>query len=101
MAAAEEWADHRLMEEEAALETKVEQALLEIEHLVSGVTSVEFDLDGTTVRYDPTADLGEFLATRATEAGIDEATLLRLYVDLFARVFLERDDEQPPTGPLR
>jgi hypothetical protein len=101
IAAAEEWAERRLSDREAALETKVEQALLEVEHLVSGVHEVTFEVDGTTVTYEPTAALSGFLARKAEETGLDESAVLELYVDLFARAFLEEatDEERPPNAP--
>lgn len=98
-AAAEEWGEARLMEFEDAMESKVEQALLEIEHLVSGATSVAFDVDGTTVRHHPSDDLAAFLADQAAETGLDESAVLKLHVDLFARVFLEEETERPPNAP--
>ncbi|MFA1610026.1 hypothetical protein [Halobellus rubicundus] len=98
-AAAEEWGEQRLMDTEEALETKVEQALLEIEHLVAGVHEVEFTVDGREVRYEPTDDLAAFLESQAAEAGIDEAAVLKLHVDLFASVFLDDDEERPPNAP--
>jgi len=98
-AAAEEWGEKRLMETEEALETKVEQALLEIEHLVSGVHEVEFAVDGREVHYDPTDELASFLESQAAAASIDEATVLRLHVNLFASVFLDDDEERPPNAP--
>ena len=95
--AAEEWADARMMDSEEALEVKAEQALLEIEHLVSGATEVEFAVDGRTVSHEPSDDLVDFLAAQADESGLDEERLLKLHVDLFARVFL--DEDRPPNAP--
>lgn len=99
--AAAEWADQRLMEEEDALETKVEQALLEIEHLVSGGTEVTFELeeDGERVRFAPSDELAAFLEGQADESGLEVERLLRLHVDLFANVFLDEDSERPPNAP--
>lgn len=98
--AAEEWGEARMMETEEAMEAKAEQALLEIEHLVANAYEVEFEVDGRTVRHEPSDDLREFLASQAEETGLDEATVLKLHVDLFARVFLDDDDEErPPNAP--
>lgn len=99
LAAAEEWGDTRMMDTEDALETKVEQALLEVEHLVSGAYETEFEVDGRTVTHEPTDELAAFLEQQAASAGLDEATLLELYVDLFARVFLDEGEERPPNAP--
>lgn len=96
--AAEEWGDTRMMDPEDALEVKAEQALLEIEHLVSGATEVEFDVDGRTVSHEPSDDLETFLAEQAEESGLSEERLLKLHVDLFARVFLD-EDSRPPNAP--
>ncbi|QLG61402.1 hypothetical protein [Halorarum salinum] len=100
-AAADEWADQRMMEEEEALEVKLEQALLEIEHLVSGATEVTFELEdgGELVRFAPSDDLEAFLASQAGSADLAPERLLALHVDLFASVFLEGDDERPPNAP--
>lgn len=97
--AAEEWADARMIEFEGAMETKAEQALLEIEHLVSGATDVEFDVDGEEVHHHPSDELRAFLDRQAAESGIDPATLLKLHVDLFARTFLDDDTKRPPNAP--
>jgi hypothetical protein len=100
VAAAEEWGEARLEEKDEALETKVEQALLEVEHLVSGAHEVDFEVDGRTVHHDPTDELAEFLERQADAKGIDESEVLALYVDLFARVFLDEQDRPsnaPPT----
>ena len=99
--AADEWADARLMEREEALEVKVEQALLEIEHLVSGATEVAFEVDGRTVRHDPSDDLVAFLDRQAEETGLDPGEVLKLHADLFARVFLEQDTSSPSNAPPR
>lgn len=100
-AAAEEWADRRLEETEEALETKVEQALLEIEHLVSSGYEVEFDVDGHEIRFEPTEELSEFLSRQADETGLTESAVLKLHVDLYANTFLEEAEEQgrPPDTP--
>ena len=100
-AAADEWADQRLMEDEEALEVKVEQALLEIEHLVSGATEVTFELEeeGELVRFAPSDDLDAFLAEQSDAAGLPPEKLLALHVDLFASVFLEGDTQRPSNAP--
>lgn len=95
-AAAEEWGDARMMDFESAMESKVEQALLEIEHLVADAHEVEFSVDGTEVRHHPSQDLASYLADQAEGTGLDESTVLKLHVDLFARVFLEDDIQRPP-----
>ena len=99
--AASEWADQRMMEDEEALEVKVAQALLEIEHLVSGGTQVTFELedDGQRVRFSPSDDLATFLERQAEESGLPAERLLRLHVDLFANVFLDEDSERPSNAP--
>ena len=99
--AAADWGDARLMDDEEALETKVEQALLEIEHLIAGATEVSFEVDDRTVRYEPTPELASFLETQAAETGTEEAVLLRSYADLFARTFLDEDVSRPPNAPPR
>lgn len=101
VAAAEAWAESRMTDTETALETKVEQALLEVEHLVSGAYEVEFEVDGRTVEYEPTPELTAFLEQQAESAGLDRSTLLKLHVDLFANAFLEDadDEERPPNAP--
>lgn len=96
--AAEEWGEARMMEFESAMESKVEQALLEIEHLVADAHEVEFAVEGTEVRHYPTADLASFLAAQAELTGLDQSTVLKLHVDLFARVFLEDDIQRPPNA---
>jgi hypothetical protein len=96
--AADEWSDKRMTEREDALETKVEQALLEVEHLVSGVQDVEFEVEETTIRYEPTDDLRAFLEGQAERAGVDPATVLSMHSDLFATVFLDNYDEERPTN---
>lgn len=96
--AAEEWGEKRMMDIEEATETKVEQALLEIEHLVSGAYEVEFAVEDREVRYDPSEDLSDFLARQAEESDLSESEVLQLHVNLFARVFLD-DEERPPNAP--
>ncbi|ELY99508.1 hypothetical protein [Natrialba asiatica] len=99
--AAADWGDDRLMEETDALEVKAEQALLEIEHLVAGATDVAFDVDGDTIRHEPSEELEAFLERQADAYGIDPADVLELHVDLFARAFLEDEggSGSPPADP--
>jgi hypothetical protein len=101
LAAADEWADKRMTDREDALETKVEQALLEVEHLVSGEQDVEFDVDETTVTYEPTNELAAFLDQQAEAVGVKPADVLAMHADLFATVFLDNYDqeERPPNAP--
>ncbi|QLK26316.1 hypothetical protein HYG81_01440 [Natrinema zhouii] len=91
--AATAWGDDRLMDEEAALETKAEQALLEIEHLVSGANEVEFDVDAASgeIHHEPTDDLEGYLERQSDEFGLEPDAVLALHVDLFASAFLDRD----------
>ncbi|EMA32964.1 hypothetical protein [Haloarcula japonica] len=99
--AAQEWADRRLEEIDEAMETKVEQALLEIEHLVSQSHDVAFEVDGREIRYDPTAELAALLRRQAEESGLDESTVLKMHVDLYANTFLDEvtDEQKPPGTP--
>ena len=99
--AAEEWAEARFEEMDDALATKVEQSLLEIEHLVSGAHEVEFEVEGREIVYDPTEATEAFLSRQAERAGIDEATVLKLHVDLYSNAFLEAaaEEERPPGTP--
>lgn len=97
--AAAQWGDSRLMDEEEALEAKAEQALLEIEHLVSGASAVAFTVEGDTVHHEPSDELRAFLEDQAAESGVDPAELLGLHVDLFASVFLEEDQATPGRHP--
>lgn len=99
--AAADWGDARLMDDAEAIEVKVEQALLEIEHLVSGAHEVDFTVEGSTVHHEPTAALESFLETQASETGVAEHVLLRSYADLFARVFLDEDVSRPSNAPPR
>ena len=100
LAAADGWADKRMTDREDALETKVEQALLEVEHLVSGRESVDFDVDGETVHYEPSDELAAFLEQQAAANGIEPEAVLAMHADLFATVFLDNyDDERPPNAP--
>lgn len=100
VAAADEWAEARLEERETALETKAEQALLEIEYLVSGRTEVSFDVDAEAgqIDYAPSDELSRLLSAQAEETGLDESTILRLHVDLFVGAF-PGDDDRPPNAP--
>ena len=93
-----EWGDSRLMEEEEAIETKAEQALLEIEHLVSGATDVEFTVEGDVIHYEPSEEVEQFLERQAAESGLEPEEVLGLHVDLLARVFLEDDKTDPTAG---
>ncbi|MFB6161205.1 MAG: hypothetical protein ABEJ61_08525 [Haloferacaceae archaeon] len=97
--AATELGDRRMMDPESAMELKAEQALLEIEHLVADATEVEFEIEGWTVRHEPSDDLAAFLAEQADATGIEESTLLKLHVELFARVFLDDEGARPPNAP--
>ncbi|MFB6120601.1 MAG: hypothetical protein ABEJ68_05730 [Halobacteriaceae archaeon] len=101
--AADEWAEQRMTDPDDALETKVEQALLEVEHLASGAHDVEFSVDGRTVTHEPTAELRNLLERQAAETGLDPDAVLKLHVDLFARAFLEEAtaEERPPNAPPR
>ncbi|MDT3436476.1 hypothetical protein [Haloarcula sp. 1CSR25-25] len=100
--AAQEWADRRLEDIDTAMETKVEQALLEIEHLVSQSHEVEFEVDGREVRYEPTEELAALLRRQAEESGTDESTVLKMHVDLYANAFLDevKDEDQPAGTPV-
>jgi protein subunit release factor A len=97
--AAAEWGDARLMDEEEALEVKAEQALLEIEHLVSSAHDVEFAVEGRTIHHEPTADLEAFLETQSEATGVEADVLLRSYADLFARAYLDEDTSRPSNAP--
>lgn len=99
--AAEQWGEQRLQETDEALETKVEQALLEVEHLVSQSHDVEFDVDGRTISYEPTEELSSLLARQADELGADESAILKAHVDLYANTFLEEasEEQKPPGSP--
>lgn len=93
--AAEQWADERVMTDEAALDAKAEQSLLEIEHLVASKQSVDYELDGDELTYDPSDKLYAFLSEQAEDAGIDPERVLSMYVDLFAGAFLSDDSVTP------
>lgn len=97
--AAEDWAERQLTDPGEAMEVKAEQALLEVEHLVSGSHEVEFEVDGRTVVHHPSEALEAFLARQAAATGLDESTVLELHVDLFARAFLDDDQQRPPNAP--
>ena len=98
--AAAEWAETRMQEPEEALEQKLEQALLEVEHLASGSTELEFDLeDGDTLVYEPSDELLDLLETQAEEVDSDPATVLGLHLELFARTFLPDDSIEAGMGP--
>jgi len=98
--AADEWAEARLEDRETAIETKAEQALLEIEYLVSEATDVSFDVDAEAgeLTYAPTEALAELLSEQAAETGLDEERVLELHVDLFVGAF-SGDDDRPPNAP--
>ena len=88
-----------MIDREDAVETKVEQALLEVEHLVSGATEVTFEVEDRTVRHEASDELAELLAAQAEETGLDESELLRLHVDLFSGAFRDDDAVRPPNAP--
>ncbi|WP_226479394.1 hypothetical protein [Natrinema amylolyticum] len=93
--AATAWGDDRLMDEEDALETKAEQALLEIEHLVSGANEVEFAVDAADgeIHHEPTDALEAYLERQGEAFGLEPDAVLALHVDLFARAFLDDETE--------
>lgn len=100
--AVDQWADRRMMDREEALATKAEQALLEVEHLVSGSHDVEFEVDGREISYEPTEELSVFLDRWASETGLEESAVLAMHVDLFADAFLDEvtdGDRQPNVPP--
>lgn len=97
--AVEEWAESRMMERADALETKAEQALLEIEHLVAEAHDVEFAVDGDTIRYEPSDAVYRFLVERAEEADIDVETVTTLYINLYANAYLDSDTMRPSNAP--
>lgn len=103
LAAAEEWGNQRMEDTEEALETKAEQALLEVENLVSGAHEVDFEVDGETIRHEPSDDLRAFLEDQTEGTDLSPADLLGKHADLFATVFLDnyadeqgRPDDAPP-----
>jgi hypothetical protein len=97
--AASEWGDDRLMSTADALEAKAEQTLVEIEHLASGANEATFDVDpeAGVIRHEPSEELARLLAAQSAESGVDEATLMQFYVDLFSRAFLDSDVQRPPS----
>lgn len=97
--AASDWGEQRLQSADEALETKIEQALLEVEHLASGDTEVEFSLDDDHIVFEPSDELSRLLSEQADEAGLDPADVLAMYVDLCARVFVTDKGERPPNAP--
>lgn len=97
--AAAEWAETRMQETDEALEQKLEQALLEVEHLVSGSTEIEFELVDGTLQYQPSEELSALLAAQAERVDADPATVLELHLELFARTFLPDDSIQGGAGP--
>lgn len=88
-----------MMDPDEAVETKAEQALLEIEHLVSGATDVEFEVEDRTVRHQPSDELAELLSQQADETGLSESELLGLHADLFSGAFRDDDAVRPPNAP--
>lgn len=97
--AAAEWADARMTDQETALERKAEQALLEVEHLVSGAEAVEFAVEDGAIHVEPSEELQAVLETQADRVDADPATVLGLHLDLFARTFLPSDAKRPPDAP--
>lgn len=97
--AAAEWAETRMQETDEALEQKLEQALLEVEHLASGTTEIAFELEDETLHYEPSEALSELLAAQAERVDSDPATVLELHLELFARTFLPDDSIQGGSGP--
>lgn len=101
VAAADDWAEARMEEREEALRVKAEQALLEVEHLVSQTHEVEFEVDGRTIRYEPSEELSALLARQSEELGADESAVLKAHVDIYANAFLDQvsDEQRPPGTP--
>lgn len=97
--AADQWGDARMMDREEALDVKVEQALLEIENLAADAYEVDYEVDGRTVRHEPTDGLVALLDRQSEETGLEPSDILKLYTDLFARAFLDPDEERPPNAP--
>lgn len=101
--AAEEWANRRMQSTEEALETKTEQSLMEIEHLISQSHTVEldFEVENRRISYEPTPELAEFLTRQAAGTELDESDVLKMHVDLFANAFLDeiKDDQRPADAP--
>jgi len=96
---AEEWGEKRMMDTEDALESKVEQALLEIENVVANEFDVAFSIDGRTVHYEPSKEVASFFDAQAAEYDLSVADVARMHVDLYSRVFLHDDEERPPNAP--
>jgi hypothetical protein len=61
--------------------------------------SFEVDAEAGELHYAPSDPLADRLAEQAAETELDEATLLRLHVDLFVGAFTSDDDERPPNAP--
>jgi hypothetical protein len=99
LTAAEDWAEARMKDRDEALRVKAEQALLEVEHLVGDEMEVDFEVDERTISYTPSPDVEAFLAEQAAAAGIDEETVVKLYIELFADVFSDDDVKRPPNAP--
>ncbi|UPV73762.1 hypothetical protein M0R89_14595 [Halorussus limi] len=87
------------MDRDDAIETKAEQALLEIEHLASGATEVEFEVEDRTVSHEPSDELADLLAEQADETGLSEADVLKLHAELFSGAFRDDDAVRPPNAP--
>lgn len=96
---AEEWGEKRMMDTEDALESKVEQALLEIENVLANEFDVAFELDGRTVHYEPADEVASFVDAQAEEYDLPREDVVRMHVDLYSRVFLHSDEERPPNAP--
>jgi hypothetical protein len=76
--------------------------LLEIEYLISGRTEADFEVDAETdeLSYTPSDAVAALLSEQAADTGLDEATVLRLHVDLFSDAFSDDDDaDRPPNAP--
>jgi hypothetical protein len=100
--AVDDWGDQRMMDHDQAIETKAEQALLEIEHLVRDIDDpddITFEVEGTEIRHEPSEELADLLDSQAEESGLSPEEALKLHVDLFARVFLDDDQKRPPGAP--
>lgn len=102
LAAAEEWGNRQMKDTEDALESKAEQALLEIENLVSGATDVDFEVEDETIRHHPSEELEAFLEEQTEGTDLTPSELLARHADLFATVFLDNygeEVERPPNAP--
>lgn len=75
--------------------------MLEIEYLVSGRTEADFEVDAETdeLNYTPSDAVSTLLSEQAADTGLDEATVLRLHVDLFSDAFSDDDADRPPNAP--